>query len=544
MTYLESAVRHSTKRVDPSHGLYLLLHSLSCVWLSAGICDRSGPTALEDPTRRCASQGQVPQSAADVVDPPTTSEATVIDPGPSGALRADRGERGETPAVVKQEPCSSGVAAERRAGTVIAFIDLTEDVEDDSNRRRSPPEVVGEKRPRVGPGPSDNPGGTSTSPTCVEEAGPSREPVAPVRQCVGSVSNNVVPQGRPAAADPGPQPSVPGTSREQQPAPPPEKPDKSFQRYFRKSHIGSNGLLYERSNYSKGRAIVSEEAANARRAVARRNSELSQRRGGEAPASQGGPSPTAADRVIQRPREGSAGVIRFPGGVEISPMQDGQENRVRVKLQKQYLGKLTKSAQSNKEGRGIFVSEWTATFPTPLDARLGLLYRLSFLQELEIKLGLHHHTGTDMVKCYRDANVRSILPDFLDRYESIRENMREEINAIFSMYDCDASLASILYSNNSSAQKPQNNVNMVRAHWMLVCIESIDENLTEVCRCRCSECWNDTASISTTCQTEPKGPYLSLQGTFETATVLEISWEHVKRGREGDVSAIGRGDLP
>ena len=45
--------------------------------------------------------------------------------------------------------------------------------------------------------------------------------------------------------------------------------------------------------------------------------------------------------------------------------------------------------------------------------------------------------------------------------------------------------------------------------------------LTEVCRCRCSECWNDIASISTTCQTEPKGPYLSLQGTFETATLLK-----------------------
>lgn len=410
----------------------------------------------------------MPHPAADVVDPPTASEATVIDPGPSGALRADTREGGETLAVVKQEPCSSVVAAERRAGTVIAFVDLTEDVEGDSNRCRGTAEVAEEKRPRLGPGPSDNPGSPSKLPTCVEEAGPSREHAATVQQCVRSVSNTVVPQGRPSAADPGLQPSVPGTSREQQPAPPPEKPDKRFQSFFRKSHIGSNGLLYERSNYSKGRAIVSEEAASARRAMARRHLESSQGRGGEAPASQGGPSPSATNRVIQRPREGSAGVVRFPGGIEISHMQDGQENRVRVKLQKQYLGKLTRSAQLNKEGEGIFVSEWTATFPTSLDAYLGLLYRLSFLQELEIKLGLHHHSGTDVVKCYRDANVRSILPDFKDRYEGIRENMRAEINAIFLMYDCDASLASILYSNNSSAQKPQNNVNMVRAHLMLV----------------------------------------------------------------------------
>ena len=254
---------------------------------------------------------------------------------------------------------------------------------------------------------------------------------------------------------------VPGPSTERVPATGGARPKSTFQKFFRRSdnRLG-NQYLYDCSNYMKSRSIISQEAGHQAQPAVR--GIPSQIVGREAAAASG--VPTSSTRVGA---DGSQ-VSYFPGGIEITQVQEEQKSWYRLKISKQSLGLFTRSTSSNKVDKGIFVSEWTAKFATKNGTFLGLLYRLSFLQELEIKLGLHNVPTGSMVKCYRDISIRQNFEQYLPQYEGIREGVRSEIRDIFALYEPGTerhakgeSLVSILLNNTSSRSKPQNNINMV-----------------------------------------------------------------------------------
>ena len=445
-----------------------------CLIVDAGTSDFANVPAVEG--RECSPpiESSAQHTEAPVVAPeplPARSELTTVGAG----VQMD-GQGGSGGGVGLGPEAEQERALAREEGAV-PVVDLTVDIEPDLVRSSDAPGVVEAQRQRTSGAPVGRIGNAVlTSPG---EAGPSGGWGSTIRQRARMDGSSRGPgaHGRPGAGAAGEQPSIPGPSRDPGAAPHPGRPSlQDFHKFFRRSNTGSNGLLFERSNYLRNRSIVAQEAVRAASASAAGRSVSSHiiRGGAPAAAPQGGPSPvrhapqgrvTPAD-TGRRWRDGT---LTLSGGIELTRIQSEDVSGWKVKMQKQYLGRMTKSVSDNRQGQGLFVSEWTARFSTELDAMLGLLYRLSFLQVLEIKLNLHNVTGTSMIKCFRDTAIRKEFPGHLDSYERIRTAMAGEIEDIFDLYargtqnHADGiSLEDILYSNTKRGSLPQNNVNQVR----------------------------------------------------------------------------------
>lgn len=266
-----------------------------------------------------------------------------------------------------------------------------------------------------------------------------------------------------------------------------EKLKRKMNAFFGRSHSRTTSLIFDRTSYRDNRAVISEEARARRASVARDVSSHIIQRESSGSSSRVAPVVAPADRgqqssnEQQRPPPASLAhwqnnCICYPGGIEIRQIGTGESHSYRLKCQKQYLGRHTRSTSQNEQDVGIFVSEWTANFQTKQDAYRGLLCRLSFLQELEIKLNLHNVQGTGIgtTKCFKDAAIRERFGQYLSTYEEIRKQVRIDLDEFFQMYNpggkCFSqgkTLLSILYGNKSSSGNPQssvkNNVNLVRS---------------------------------------------------------------------------------
>lgn len=267
--------------------------------------------------------------------------------------------------------------------------------------------------------------------------------------------------------------------------------------FFGRSHSTTTSLIYDRSAYRQNRAVISLEARS-RQASAVRDvpPHITQKESSEstngattAPAvakasrvqrSEGGTLPVVRGLLNNSersmPADGPApqwqnDVIQYAGGCKITLIRSPEPVHYVLEMSKQSLGLTTRSASDNKRGHGLYVSEWTARFRTKTDSYKGLLCRLSFLQMVEIKLGLHNVISKAPVeRCFRDFSIRAKFKDNLLRYDDIRDHMKKEVDDIFRKYEPggihygDRRMVDILYDNKTrpAAHRTQNCVNMVR----------------------------------------------------------------------------------